>query len=435
MPARGHRQHWMAIPTLTRIAIGLSVLFWFLESWIHVLIWKNTDLFVAVFSPPGHEIWMRLTIISLFIAFGYYGDKLLAARRRAEDAANQANAELTQIFETAADGMRIVDKEFNVLRANQTFIDMAGMTREEVIGKKCFDVFRGHRCDTPDCPLKRIIDGDERVEYDSDKQAAGGKIVPSIVTATPFKQPDGSIVGIVEDFKDISERRHAEQEIMESRERLRELASHLQLVREEERSRIEREIHDELGQALAALNLDVYWLSKHLPKSESAMHDKTAAMSQLIRNTIASVRRICLELRPWLLNDFGLSAAIEWQAEEFTKRTDIPCKIRSTPAVIILEQGLSIAIYRIFQEALTNIIRHAKATRMQVELRYQSDIFTMRISDNGKGFTATEHKSNSFGLIGMRERVNDFGGKILIDSDSLGTVIEIYIPTKIRKAS
>ena len=429
MAAHTYLNHGITIPTLTRLAIGLSIVFWFLESLLHVLIWENTTLLVELITPPGHEIWMRFTIIGLFIGFGYYGDKLIAARRRAEEAANQANAELTQIFETAADGMRIVDKDFNVLRANQTFLDMAGMTREELIGKKCFDVFRGHRCDTPNCPLKQILDGEERVEYDSDKQAADGRIVPSIVTVTPFKRPDGSVVGIVEDFKDISERRRAEQEIMVSRERLRELTSHLQLVREEERSRIEREIHDELGQALAALNMDVYWLRKRLPEDNTEMRDKIAAMSELIRTTIASVRRICLELRPWLLNDFGLSAAIDWQAGEFTKRTNIPCQITSTPTEIVLEQDLSIAIYRIFQEALTNVIRHAKATRMDVKLDYQAGIFRMRISDNGKGITTTE-KNTSFGLIGMQERVIGFGGDFHIDSDTNGTVIDILIPTK-----
>ena len=414
---------------LTRVAIALSILFWFLEALIHVLVWKNTNLFIEVFTPPGHEVWMRLTIVSLIIAFGVYGDRLIAARRQAEEAANRANAELTQIFETAADGMRVVDRDFNILRANRTFIEMAGLTREELIGKKCFDVFSGHRCDTPECPLRQILDGEERVEYDSDKRTSDGRVIPSIVTATPFKRPDGSIVGIVEDFKDISERKLAEQEIMESRHRLRELTSHLQLVREEERTRIEREIHDELGQALAALNMDVYWLQKRLPEGASALRDKTVGMLDLIDTTVDSVRRICLELRPWLLNDFGLSAAIEWLGQEFSKRTDIRCEVTSTPAEIVLEQDLSIAIYRIFQETLTNIIRHSKATRVIVELSHRSDLFTMCVSDNGEGIPPEGHKTYSFGLIGMQERAHGFGGEVLVDSDSNGTVIEVLMPT------
>ena len=225
---------------LTGLAVVLSAVFWFLEAVLHVLIWENTFLYEELFTPQLHEIWMRITIIALFIGFGFYGDRLILARRLAEDAANLANVELNQIVETAADGMRIVDKDFNVLRANQTFIDMTGVDREAVIGRKCYEVFHGHRCDTPDCPLVRISRGDERVEYDSEKTTPDGKIIPCIVTATPFRRPDGTLVGIVEDFKNISERIASEKEIMASREQLRDLTTHLQLVREEERGRIEQ---------------------------------------------------------------------------------------------------------------------------------------------------------------------------------------------------
>ena len=418
---------------LTRLAVILSVVFWFLEALMHVLIWEDTELFVEVFTPPGHEIWMRFTIISLFIAFGFYGDRLILARRMAEDAANLANIELTQIVETAADGMRIVDKDFNILRANQTFIDMTGVDREAVIGMKCHEVFRGHRCDTPDCPLVRISMGDERVEYDSEKETPDGKIIPCIVTATPFRRPDGTFVGIVEDFKDISERIESEKEIMDSREQLRDLTIHLQLVREEERSRIEREIHDELGQSLTVLNMDVYWLRKHCSKDDPAVVEKTTAMSELISNTTDSVKRICQELRPRLLDDFGLSAAIEWLAEDFSQRTSIPCRITSNPAEIMLQEELSIAVYRVFQEALTNIIRHSGATRVTVELRNQSGLFDMCIRDNGKGITSEMSNKHSFGLIGIKERVHGFGGEVGIQTGSSGTTLTVKIPVEVAE--
>ena len=418
---------------LTLFAVGISAIFWFLEALMHVHVWGNSDLVDELLHPPGHEIWTRLAIIALILAFGYYGDRLLASRRRAEDAALLANAELTQIFETAADGMRIVDSDFNILNANQTFVQLSGLDREELLRKKCYEVFRGHRCHTPECPLNQVMEGADRIEYDAEKRTLDGRIVPSIVTATPFRWPDGTVVGIVEDFKDISERKRAEKEIRESRERLRELTSHLQLIREEERGRIEREIHDELGQALAALNMDVYWIRKRLPKEAAALHAKTEDMARLIGQTVDSVRRICLELRPWLLDDFGLSAAVEWLTGEFTERTGLPCNTSITPREIVLDQDVSIAAYRILQEALTNIIRHAEASRVEVELDHTPPLLRLRVADDGKGMDQAKKKKGSFGLIGIRERAHGFGGEVVIRSSGKGTSLEVSIPTDVEQ--
>jgi PAS domain S-box-containing protein len=421
---------------LILLAILLSILFWFLEAVLHVLIWTEADLYVELFTPPLHEIWMRLTIMSLFITFGVYASHLIKARLRAEEKTLQANYELSQIFNTAADGMRVVDRDFNVLNANATFGRMLGMDKEEIIGRKCYELFSGPRCHTPDCPLTLVQNDAERVEYDAEKLPPSGASLPCIVTATPFRRPNGELIGIVEDFKDISERIQAEQEVMESRQQLRELTNHLQLVREEERNRIEREIHDELGQALTALNMDVYWLRKHIDKANLPLVEKTRAMSELINQTVQSVRRICLELRPWLLSDFGLSAAIEWQAKEFGKRTGIHCTIASQPEDIVLPQNLSIAIFRIFQETLTNIIRHAEASQVEISLLQDHDHFAMDVTDDGKGIGEEQmHKPHSFGLIGIQERVREFAGEVSISSGKQGTNISVKIPLAAEQES
>ncbi len=414
------------------IGVILSVLFWFLEALLHVLVFNHVSLFEEVFSPQSHEVWMRLAVMSMFISFGIYAHWTLEARRRAEETVTRVNSELTQIFETAADGMRVVDKDFTVLRANETFCSLAGMSKETVIGRKCHDVFRGRLCDTPSCPLTRVLNQEDRVEYDAEKLRKDGTTVPCIVTATPFRRPDGEIIGIVEDFKDISERRRWERELMESRERLQELACHLQNVREEQRSRIAREIHDELGQALTALKMDVHWLGRSLPENAPELLDKIGAMSNLIGGTVQSVRRICSELRPGILDDFGLVAAIEWQAEEFTKRTDIPCEIIAVPSEILLNQDLAIAVFRIFQEALTNILRHAEATHVEVRLQEEAGHFEMNVCDNGMGMQMEPlERDKSFGLIGIKERVRDFGGEFGVSESSAGgTCVTIRIPTE-----
>ena len=411
------------------IGIGLSVVFWMLESAVHVLVFHDMDFFEQVFSPDPHEAWMRFTIVGMFIGFGIYSQWIVTARWRAERAAIRANTELTQIFDTAADAMRVVDRDFNMVRVNETFSVISGMTKGEAIGRKCHEVFWGPLCHTKDCPLIRILGNVDYVECDSEKVRKDGVKIPCIVTATPFRGPDGELIGIVEDFKDISERKKSERELMQSHERLRDLASHLQVVREEERAHIAREIHDELGQALTSLKMDVHWLRHRLPGEKQSLIDKTNVMSKLIDRTVQAVRRIYAELRPGLLDDFGLSAAMEWEAGEFSKRTNIECEILSDPEDIVLPQGLSTAIFRIFQETLTNITRHANATKVRIILTKNADRLEMRVSDNGKGIEDREIlEPRSFGIIGMRERVHYLGGNLSISGNSNGTTVEVTIP-------
>jgi len=415
---------------LVFIGIGLGVIFWILESIIHVLVFQQVDFTQQLYGPEPHEVWMRLTIVGMFIAFGIYSQIIVNSRRQAEEAAKLANTGLTQIFDTAADAMRVVDKEFNVLRVNETFSTLSGLSREEIIGKKCFEVLHGPLCETPSCPLVRILDNENRVEVDSEKVRRDGTKVPCIITATPFRGPDGNLIGIVEDFKDISDRKRSEKELIKSRGKLRNLAAHLQVIREEERERIAHEIHDELGQALTALKMDVHWIRRKIPEAEDALVEKTITMSTLIDTTVHSVKRIISELRPRLLDDFGLSAAIEWQTEEFVKRTGIQCDIELNPEDIILDEARSVAIFRIFQETLTNITRHADATRVRVSLKKNATVVEMKVSDNGKGISRKRLSGpQSFGLIGMRERAHSFGGNLVITGASgEGTTVAVTIP-------
>ena len=147
----------------------------------------------------------------------------ITERKRAEEATRHAYTELDQIFNTSADGMRVVDKDFTVLRTNKTFATLSGISQDEAVGKKCYEVFPGLACHTADCPLTRILGGEERVEYDAEKQQSDGMRIPCIVTATPFRGPGGELIGIVEDFKDITERKQVEEELRKHREHLEEL--------------------------------------------------------------------------------------------------------------------------------------------------------------------------------------------------------------------
>jgi len=231
-------------------------------------------------------------------------------------------------------------------------------------------------------------------------------------------------------LEEITERKRAEEDLKQSHERLRDLASHLQSIREEEGRRIAREIHDELGQALTALKMDIHWINYRLPRDQPLLLEKTKTMSKLVDITIQSVRRISSDLRPGLLDDFGLSAAIEWQVNEFSNRTGIQCGMVSDPEDIVLDQVCSIALFRIFQEALTNIARHANATEVEVILKEMAGKVELRVHDNGKGITEKQvSDARSFGLIGMRERVYYLGGDLIISGTlNKGTTVKASIP-------
>ncbi len=211
------------IPDKYRIilaGIGLAALLWICESALHVVFFQDGDFVQQLFSPDPHELWMRLLTLVLILIFSIYAQNIINRRRRAEEALIDAHAELDQIFQTAADGMRVVDTDYNMLRVNETLLNMAGISEDEALGMKCYEAFPGSRCHTDGCPLTRILGGEECIDCEVEKERRDGSRVPCIVTATPFRNPDGEVIGIVEDFKDITDRKQAEAALYEEREQL-----------------------------------------------------------------------------------------------------------------------------------------------------------------------------------------------------------------------
>jgi signal transduction histidine kinase len=225
------------------------------------------------------------------------------------------------------------------------------------------------------------------------------------------------------------ERKRAEENLRRSHDQLRALTGRLQCVREEERTRIAREVHDELGQALTALKLDVAWLSGKRAGAHGVKR-KLKTMSGQIDETINAVRRISTEMRPGVLDSLGLAAAIEWQAAEFQERTQIRCEMKIEVAEMMWEQNFSTACFRIFQETLTNIIRHAKATHVEVRLARVDDEMVLTVHDNGRGITGREvTHPRSIGLIGMKERAQQLGGEVsFFGTPGGGTTVTMRVP-------
>lgn len=237
-----------------------------------------------------------------------------------------------------------------------------------------------------------------------------------------------AIRGRLED--EIAERREAQRRLEASQGQLRRLSAHLQQAREEERVRIAREIHDELGQALVGLKMDVAWLRRSLSRPVPGVLSKLEEMSARIDETVRSVRRISAELRPSILDDLGLNAALEWQLDEFRSRTGIECVLTSRLGPRPLHPDRATALFRIFQEALTNVARHAEASRVTVTIEETADLLTLAIQDNGRGIRPEEQgQPQSFGLLGMRERVHLLEGEIEIQgAPGQGTQVTVRIP-------
>ena len=227
-----------------------------------------------------------------------------------------------------------------------------------------------------------------------------------------------------------ADRKRAVEQLRQSHEQLRALSVYLQHVREEERMRISRAVHDELGQALTGLKIDLSWLGSRLPRGQEMLVSKARAMSLHIDETIRTVRRISTELRPGILDHLGLAAALEWQANEFQARTGIKCKVRNSLDFTILDEEINTVFFRIFQETLTNIIRHSGATRVEVHLAGGHGRLILEIRDNGRGITADQvSNTKSLGLLGMRERAALLEGEVrLSGAPKKGTTVSVSIP-------
>ncbi|MFC2008949.1 ATP-binding protein [Chloroflexota bacterium] len=249
--------------------------------------------------------------------------------------------------------------------------------------------------------------------------------------AAPLRDPSGQLA-LIAVFRDITERLLFERELRKSQEQMRELAAHVELVREEERTGIARELHDELGQLLTALKMDITWLSTHMASQDgSALTAKLEGLGALADTTMHAVQRMSSQLRPGLLDDLGLVAALEWLTRDFRERSGMSC-VLDVDEDLELGSRRSTALFRICQESLTNAARHSGATLVTVTLLSEAGRAVLSIRDNGKGVTpeASAHP-HSFGLIGMRERARAIGGELeIVGKPGTGTNVEVTLPLR-----
>jgi signal transduction histidine kinase len=223
-----------------------------------------------------------------------------------------------------------------------------------------------------------------------------------------------------------------ELELVRSQEQLREFSSHIQDAKEQERLRIAREVHDEIGGLLTAIKMDLAWMKERLPKSKKLLTDKTTTIENMVDKAMTAARNLAHSLRPGYLDSFGIVAAIEMEAGEFEQRTGIKCLLshNDEEMELHLHPDVSIAIFRIFQESLTNIMKHAQATEVRILIQNNPQNIELTISDNGRGFSQEARmKPRSFGLRGIQERVAHFGGQVsFMSAPDQGTTVAVTVP-------
>ncbi|MGD0282630.1 MAG: PAS domain-containing sensor histidine kinase [Dissulfurispiraceae bacterium] len=408
------------------IAIGLSIFF---AEAVAMGVMYYLRPFPSDFI--GILIDSSLLILLLSPVFCYFGLRPLLLHinmlRKAEDKLQKAKE---AILSTTMDSFFLADYKGRLMDANEPFCTLTGYGREKLLTMSIHDFEAIENPSDIARHIQQVMEtGSDR--FESRHNYKDGRIVEVEVSVT-YKEAEKRFYAFV---RDITERKKAEKTLKNSCEQIRYLASYLQTVREKERTDIAREIHDELGQSLTALKFDLMNLTRDIDRLEgqehSAIRDKMHLISGFIDELSNQVHKIAMELRPGILDHLGLSSAIEWQLQDFKKRTGISGEY--TPAVKTAVNGeIATAIFRILQEALTNVIRHANATTVEVRLKEEAGNLILEIEDNGEGFSENNlHDEHSLGILGMKERAYSHGGTLDIKSTmGAGTKVVVSVPNK-----
>ncbi len=418
--------------------------------------WKMEDLAFAgqtlLFGPAGcclgfSHVWaadwwvwhgLRLLAYALLLVIAcklvVTAMSEITKRKRAQEALRASEVRYRRLFEAAKDGVLILDSETGtVVDVNPFLAQLLGLSREAFLGKQIWELgfFKEIVADRASFELFRQ---EAYIRYDNRPlEAADGRRIEVEFVSTVHQGNHRKVVQC--NVRDITERKRNEEQARIHRAQLRALSRRLEKLREEERTRISREIHDELGQMLTGIKMDLRWMERHLDefgndRRVNPILDKLVATAELADATVKTVQRIAADLRPGILDKLGLPTALQYEAARFEQRTGIPCRLVMPGDTIPLRSEAATAFFRIFQEALTNVTRHARAKAVEVELRLETDGCRLEIRDDGQGMAGVElARLTSLGLLGMQERARLLGGDVTFGPrPGGGTVVTVRIP-------
>ncbi|WP_330215071.1 PAS domain-containing sensor histidine kinase [Pseudomonas sp. AM8] len=354
---------------------------------------------------------------------------LLAARE--ESAARAAGAEALRLTQFSIDqstvGILWVNWDSHVRYANRAAESMLGYEPGALIERPLVDLDPTLDMDRWLNLWKRARASEEGPQnFATDCLRADGSILPANVSLSFLRFAEAEYLVVY--LNDVTELRRTLAALMQSEAQLRELSAHLETVREEEKARIAREVHDELGQMLTVLKLETSMCELSYAQLDPGLHERLNSMKRLIAQLFQLVRDVATALRPPIL-DAGIASAIEWQARRFEARTQIPCLVQVPDNLPALSDAKAIGLFRILQEALTNVMRHAQAHTVELTLAVEGTDLRLTISDDGVGFVQAQGRPVSFGLVGMRERVLIMGGQLSLDSQlGEGTTLSVTVP-------
>jgi PAS domain S-box-containing protein len=331
------------------------------------------------------------------------------------------------------EGAAVLSSDHVVLHCNGRFARFLGRRLQSVIGSSMLDLVLPD--DHP--KLRALLQRAAQKNCRGEIRLQSRRGVPMFVhlSLNPLRLNSTRAVCLI--ASDLSEMKRAEELLVLQREQLRALAERLQWVREEDRTRVARDLHDQIGQILTAIKMDMTWISRHLPESEGKALARLKESIQLINDGVKAVRTICSGLRPGVLDDLGLAAAIEWQASEFASRNGVHCEVSVPPVDLHLDGDRATAAFRIFQECLTNVARHAQAKSVRASLVQEDESILLVVQDDGIGFCESELSNTlgSLGILGMKERAQFCGGNVQIKSSpGNGTTVTVRVPVDIPRA-
>ncbi|RZM16112.1 MAG: PAS domain S-box protein, partial [Pedobacter sp.] len=352
----------------------------------------------------------------------------IVARKTAEEELRNSEMKYRLLFEQNPMPMFMLSiPERDFLDVNNAAVEFYGYSREEFLSMNAYDLRSEDETEKLENYYAQNPNGINHAGIWTHLKKDGTEVKMDIITH--YITNDGRNARLVL-ANDVTEKLDAEINLQKSHEQLRLLATHLEDIRESERTHMAREIHDELGQQLTGLKMDIAWLNRKIKSDDLEVQQKIKDTIQLIDTTVITVRRIATELRPSILDDLGLIPAMEWQSEEFQKRSEIETNFVSNLSNFAASPEVATGIFRVYQESLTNVMRHAQASKVEASLNIADDSLELVITDNGKGFLIeTISNKRTLGLLGMKERVNLMGGTYeIISAPGHGTSVKINVP-------